>query len=137
MKLGGFDNPHALKLTDNEEVLVPSQYCLTTARCPSGKDPIIVAVSTDLPRKCCGFHQNDPRSQKFKSLVAFFFREFEFPMEGVVHLLEDSIGKDHFMFQEAVLQQFVSDALRDESRDQDVGVQNQSHETRLNTSSSV
>ena len=37
----------------------------------------------------------------------------------------------------AVLQQIGADAARDEGRDEDVRIEEQLHETRLNTSSSV
>jgi hypothetical protein len=51
--------------------------------------------------------------------------------------LEDGGRRHHFVFTNAVLEQLGADSWCDEGGDQDVRVENEPHETRSKTSSSV
>ena len=57
--------------------------------------------------------------------------------QDIAQLVEQRSGRNDDVMADAVLQKIATDAARDEGRDEDVRVEEQPHETRLNTSSSV
>ena len=61
----------------------------------------------------------------------------KFSRQDITQLVEQRSRRNHDVTADAVLQQIGADAACDEGRDKDVRVEEQPHETRLNTSSSV
>jgi len=61
----------------------------------------------------------------------------EFSRQDIAKLVEQRSRNNHVVMADTVLQKIAADAACDKSRDEHVRIQQQSHETRLNTSSSV
>src|SRR5438045_6316023 len=61
----------------------------------------------------------------------------EFSAQDIAKFVEQRSRRNHDMVADTVLQKIPADAARDEGRDEDVRAEEQPHETRLNTSSSV
>lgn len=61
----------------------------------------------------------------------------ELSLEHVAKFVEQRLRRDDDMLADAVFEEFLAGAAGDQRRDQHVRVEQQSHETRVNTSSSV
>ena len=58
----------------------------------------------------------------------------KFSSQDIAQFVEQESRRNHGVMADAVLQKIAADAARDEGRDEDVRVEEQPHETRLNTS---
>lgn len=98
---------------------------------------IVIAVATNRWLECVRFHEREGLRKQPKSVPRIDVAVAELSREDVAQLVEEWAGRNDNVMSDAVFQQLTADAARDQRGDQDIRIEEQLHETRVNTSSSV
>jgi len=98
---------------------------------------IVVAVATHWRLERIWRDQGERLAEQPNGASRIHRALMKFSRQDVTQLVEQRSGRNDDVMADAVLQQLATDAARDERRDEEVRVEEQPHETRLNTSSSV
>ena len=124
----GIQDQHVLIATDDRGTF-------TSQRCR--QHDIVVAVATHWRLERIRRDQGERLAEQPNGASRIHRALMKFSSQGIAQLVEQRSGRNDDVMADAVLQKLATDAARDEGRDEDVRVEEQPHETRLNTSSSV
>ena len=103
----------------------------------SRQHDIVIMVATSRRLEYVGRHERERLLEQPKGRSNIHSALTKFSSQDIAKLVEQRSRRNHDVLANAVLEKIAADASRDESGDQDVRIQQQFHETRLNTSSSV
>jgi hypothetical protein len=126
-----------VKGIQDQQILITGEdgCALTGAR--GCQHDVVIAVATNRGLQYVGydnrerlFEQPNSRSNVLTALMEFFTQD-------TAKLVEQWLRGNHDMVPYTVLQKVTASAARHESGDQHIRIQQESHDTRLNTSSSV
>jgi len=98
---------------------------------------IVVAIAPNCRFERIGSNERERLGEQSNRVPHVYRALMKFSSQDVAQLVERRSGRNDDVMADAVLQKLAADAARDEGRDEDVRVEEQPHETRLNTSSSV
>jgi hypothetical protein len=126
-----------LKGIQDQQILIAGDNHGTLAGARRRQNNVVISVATSRRFKWDGrydrerfLEQPDGRSHIRSALT-------KFSSQDVAKLVQERSRRNHHVVPDAVLEKIAADAARHESGDQHVRVQQELHETRVNTSSSV
>ena len=98
---------------------------------------IVVAVATSWGIECVRRDEGERLRKQPKGAPHINSALAELPVENLAKLVQQRLRRDDDVLADAVFQKIAAGAAREKGGDQHVRVEEQFHETRVNTSSSV
>ena len=126
-----------LKGIQDQQILIAGDNRGALSGERSRQHDIVIMVATSRRLEYVGRHEGDRLLEQPKGRSNIHGALTKFSSQDIAKLVEQRSRRNHDMVADTVLQKIPADAARDEGRDEDVRAEEQPHETRLNTSSSV
>ena len=98
---------------------------------------IVVAVATGWGIECVRRYEGERFRKQPNGAPHINSALAELPIEDVAKLVQQRLGRNDDVLADAVFEEIAAGAARDEGGDQHIRIEEEFHETRVNTSSSV
>ena len=125
------------KWIQDQEILIASdnRSALASLRCRQYH--IVVAVATGWGIECVRRYEGERLRKQSEGAPHINSALPELPVEDLAKLVQQRLRRNDDVLADAVFEEIAAGAARDEGGDQHVRVEEEFHETRVNTSSSV
>jgi hypothetical protein len=133
-KLPRPQNPNATKLTKDKQVGIARDDVSGAARNGRSQYRVVISVAADAAAQVDWHDDFCDRPNQFRRFGSFLPGALELADEAFPKLLKNIVRRDHPVLPSTMFHLLTANSARDESGNQDVGVQYDSHETRSKTS---
>ena len=106
----------------------------TLGRSGGCQDSVIFRIAADRNRQWDRIDKLRSRPQKTNGSLCIGLGEVELSGQDIQQFLQNELGKDDLVLNDAALQKFIAVAVSNECRHKDIGVQDDSLDTRSKTS---
>lgn len=136
-EIGRENNSNVPEILQYQQIVVSGNDTVANTRNSRSQYPIVVGIAANGSIQSRWIDKLHATLKQQASVAGTCRRRFKLIEQLVLEFGQQAIATDQLMFTFAILDQFVTEAPRHIGSDQDVGVEDEPHETSRNTSSSV